>query len=173
MPNLAAVTAMSAHVEARAGDPLAAKADMLLTRRNLSYITGMGAWVNVQARLSLAHTCLLLSDRAGARTLVDEAARYLRAQPDATSSHARLQELEESLEAARYALPLGPSSLTTAELGVLHFLPTNLSLADIAQRLYVSRNTAKSHAAAIYRKLGVSSRSDAVNVAREAGLLPQ
>jgi LuxR family maltose regulon positive regulatory protein len=68
---------------------------------------------------------------------------------------------------------MGPSSLTTAELGVLHFLPTNLSLADIAKRLYVTRNTAKSHAAAIYRKLGVSSRGDAVTVAREAGLLPQ
>ena len=173
LPQLAVVTAVSAHVEALAGDPVAARADMLLTRRNLSYIKASGAWVNVQARLSLAHTCLLLSDRAGARTLVDEAASYLRSQPDATSSHARLHELEECLEAARGALPLGPSSLTTAELGVLHFLPTNLSLADIAQRLYVSRNTAKSHAAAIYRKLGVSSRGDAVNVAREAGLLPQ
>jgi LuxR family maltose regulon positive regulatory protein len=173
MPQTAVVTATSAQVEALAGDPVAARADMLLTRRNLSYLKGVGAWVNVQARLSLAHACLLLSDRAGARTLVDEAAAYLRSQPDATSSHARLQELEECLQAARSALALGPSSLTTAEIGVLHFLPTNLSLAAIGQRLYVSRNTAKSHAAAIYRKLGVTSRSDAVDIARQAGLLPQ
>jgi LuxR family transcriptional regulator, maltose regulon positive regulatory protein len=173
MPHLAVVTAISAHVEALAGDPASARSDMLLTRRNLSYITGIGAWVNVQARLSLAHTCLLLGDRAGARTLVDEAAGYLRMQPDATSSHVRLEELEASLRAARNALPVGPSSLTTAELGVLHFLPTNLSLAEIAQHLHVTRNTAKSHAAAIYRKLGVSARGDAVTVAREASLLPR
>jgi LuxR family maltose regulon positive regulatory protein len=173
MPHLAVVTAISAHVEALAGDPASAREDILLSRRNLSFITGIGAWVNVQARLSLAQACLLLSDRAGARTLVDEAAAYLRLQPDATSSRAHLEELEASLRAARDALPMGPSSMTTAELGVLHFLPTNLSLADIAQRLHVTRNTAKSHAAAIYRKLGVSSRGDAVTVAREAGFLPQ
>lgn len=172
LPQLAVVTAMSSRVEALAGDPVSARADMLLSRRNLSYLRGTGAWVNVQARLALAHTCLLLSDRTGARTLADEAAAYLRSQPDATRSHACLAEVEHCLETARSALPMGPSSLTTAELGVLHFLPTNLSLSDIGQRLYVSRNTAKSHAAAIYRKLGVSSRGDAVKVAREAGLLP-
>ena len=66
-----------------------------------------------------------------------------------------------------------PSSLTTAELGVLHFLPTDLSLAEIAQHPHVSRNTTRCDAVIAYRKLGVSSRSDAVTVAREAGLLPR
>jgi LuxR family maltose regulon positive regulatory protein len=56
-------------------------------------------------------------------------------------------------------------------LNVIRFLPTNLSLGDIATRLYVSRNTVKSHVAAIYRKLGVSTRAEAVDVARGAGLL--
>ncbi|MPY92102.1 MAG: DNA-binding response regulator [Acidimicrobiia bacterium] len=41
----------------------------------------------------------------------------------------------------------------------------------IAQRLLVSRNTVKSQAIAIYRKLGTASRGDAVDVARDAGLL--
>ena len=54
---------------------------------------------------------------------------------------------------------------------MLHFLPTNLTLAEIAQRLYVSRNTTKTHAATVYRKLGVSSRGEAVELARAAGLL--
>jgi LuxR family maltose regulon positive regulatory protein len=44
-------------------------------------------------------------------------------------------------------------------------------LSDIAERLYVSRNTAKSHAAAVYRKLGVASRGEAVDLARAVGLL--
>ena len=63
-------------------------------------------------------------------------------------------------------------ALTTAELRVLHLLPTNLTIAEIAGRLYVSRNTAKSHAAAVYRKLGVTSRGQAVEVAQRSGLLP-
>ena len=62
-------------------------------------------------------------------------------------------------------------SLTTAELRVLHYLPTNLTLSDIADRLFVSRNTAKSHAASIYRKLGTKRRGEAVKIAEAAGLL--
>ena len=172
-PALVVVTAISAQVEALAGDPVAARADMTLTRRNLTYVSDVGAWANVQARLSLAQTCLLLSDRAGVRTLLDEAAVFLRSQPDATKSHARLKALSASLDAARGTMSVGPSSLTTAQLSVLHFLPTNLSIAEIGQRLYVSRNTAKSHVAVIYMKLGVSSRGAAVEAAREAGLLPR
>ena len=57
------------------------------------------------------------------------------------------------------------------ELRVLHFLPTNLTLSGIGERLFVSRNTAKSHVAAIYRKLGITSRSEAVELARRSGLL--
>ena len=54
---------------------------------------------------------------------------------------------------------------------MLQHLPTNLTLADIATRLFVSRNTVKSHVAAIYRKLNATSRSDAVELARHTGLL--
>ena len=50
---------------------------------------------------------------------------------------------------------------------MLQHLPTNLTLADIATRLFVSRNTVKSHVAAIYRKLDATSRSDAVDLARQ------
>jgi len=65
----------------------------------------------------------------------------------------------------------GSAALTGAELRVLHLLPSNLTLADIATELFVSRNTVKSHAASIYRKLGASKRSEAVDHARSAGLL--
>jgi len=56
-------------------------------------------------------------------------------------------------------------------LRVLHLLPTHKSLAQIADELFVSRNTIKSQAAAIYRKLGVESRSEAVSRAEARGLL--
>ena len=64
-----------------------------------------------------------------------------------------------------------PSSLTTAELRILRFLPTHLSFREIAERVHVSANTVKSQANAVYRKLGVSGRSEAVSRARQLGLL--
>ena len=62
------------------------------------------------------------------------------------------------------AVPAGITAtpLTAAEIRVLRYLPTHLSLAAIAANLFVSRNTVKTHAIAVYRKLGVSSRPDAV-----------
>jgi DNA-binding NarL/FixJ family response regulator len=70
------------------------------------------------------------------------------------------------------ALTLMLTPLTHAELRVLGYLPTNLTLASIADECFVSRNTVKTQAISIYRKLGVSSRHDAVRVARELALLP-
>jgi LuxR family transcriptional regulator, maltose regulon positive regulatory protein len=67
--------------------------------------------------------------------------------------------------------PIGASSLTAAELRLLPLLATHLSYAEIGDRLIVSRNTVKTHAVSIFRKLGVSSRSEAVEVAEQIGLL--
>ncbi len=171
LPTLVLATAMSALVEATDGNPQAAIADIALTRRNLVYITAVASWANIQARLVLARASLLLGDRVGARTYADEAGAVLRHASGLVTPEAQLTDLVEQLNAGQSSLPYGPSSLTTAELRVLHYLPTNLTLTEIAQRLYVSRNTAKSHAAAVYRKLGVSSRGEAVELARSVGLL--
>jgi LuxR family maltose regulon positive regulatory protein len=67
----------------------------------------------------------------------------------------------------------GPSSLTIAELRVLRFLPSHRSFREIASQLGVSANTVKTQAHAVYRKLGVASRSEAVAQATAAGLLGQ
>lgn len=61
--------------------------------------------------------------------------------------------------------------LTAREQAVLRLLRGTLSLRGISQELYVSQNTIKSHVKAIYRKLGVSSRPDAIQCGRELGLL--
>jgi LuxR family maltose regulon positive regulatory protein len=66
---------------------------------------------------------------------------------------------------------LGASSLTTAELRLLPLLSTHMSLGQISDRHVVSRNTIKSQVTSIYRKLGASTRAEAVRRAREAGLL--
>jgi LuxR family maltose regulon positive regulatory protein len=53
---------------------------------------------------------------------------------------------------------------------VLRLLAGPLSLREIGDALYVSLNTVKTHARAVYRKLGVTSREEAVARARELGL---
>ena len=61
--------------------------------------------------------------------------------------------------------------LTSREREVLRLLPTRLTHREIASELFVSPNTLKFHLRLIYRKLGVSSRADAVEKARQLQLL--
>jgi DNA-binding CsgD family transcriptional regulator len=61
--------------------------------------------------------------------------------------------------------------LTAAEMRVLAQPPTHRSLVEIGEHLYVSRNTVKTHTLSIYRKLGVSGRSEAIARAEELGLI--
>ena len=63
------------------------------------------------------------------------------------------------------------TTLSAAELRVLELLPTHLSLREIGDQLYTSRNTVKSHVAAIYGRLGCSTRSEVVSRSRDLGLL--
>ena len=62
--------------------------------------------------------------------------------------------------------------VTERELAVLRLLPTQLSSREIAKELSVSVNTVRSQVQAIYRKLQVTSRAEAVTEARQLGLLP-
>lgn len=61
--------------------------------------------------------------------------------------------------------------LSEREMAVLRYLPSTMSLPEIARELYVSPNTVKTQTAAIYRKLGVTGRQAAVQAAREHHLL--
>jgi len=65
------------------------------------------------------------------------------------------------------------ASLTPAELRLLPLLATHLSHREIGERLYISRNTVKTEAVSAYRKLGASSRSEAVERAAELGLIEE
>lgn len=61
--------------------------------------------------------------------------------------------------------------LSEREMAVLRYLPSALSLPEIARELYVSPNTVKTQCSAIYRKLAVTGRQAAVQAARELRLL--
>ena len=65
----------------------------------------------------------------------------------------------------------GASALTAAELRLLPLLATHMSFPEIAGERFVSPHTVKAQAMSIYRKLGVSSRHQAVTRSRELGLL--
>jgi LuxR family transcriptional regulator, maltose regulon positive regulatory protein len=62
--------------------------------------------------------------------------------------------------------------LTERELVILGFLASHLSFPEVGAELHISRHTVKSHVTRIYRKLGASSRSEAVRTARQLGILP-
>jgi LuxR family maltose regulon positive regulatory protein len=89
---------------------------------------------------------------------------------------ARHTDLFDPVFVARLALAPTPAvalvePITTRERVVLRYLPTMLTLTDIARELSVSPNTVKTHLRHLYRKLAVSSRRDAVRQARRRGLL--
>jgi len=63
------------------------------------------------------------------------------------------------------------TALTAAELRVLQFLPSHLKTAQIGEHLFLSPYTVKSHTTAIYRKLQVTTRGEAVARASSLGLI--
>jgi LuxR family transcriptional regulator, maltose regulon positive regulatory protein len=120
--------------------------------------------------LELGCAYLVLNDAAGARTVLRQARDILQRRPDLGVLPDQAEELHAKLETLRGGVP-GVSTLTTAELRLLPLLPTHLSFREIGQRLHVSQHTVKSQTLSIYRKLGASSRSQAVQQLQEIGLL--
>ena len=74
-------------------------------------------------------------------------------------------ELAPSLSSSILGEPL-----TTRERVVLAELGEDVTLEDIARRLFVTRNTVKSQVRSVYRKIGVSTRAEAVAWAKAAGI---
>ena len=81
------------------------------------------------------------------------------------------RELKERVAATSEPAGAWAMSLTGAELRLLPYLATHLTFPEIASRLFISRNTVKTEAVSIYRKLGASSRSEAIDRAVEVGFL--
>jgi LuxR family maltose regulon positive regulatory protein len=168
--SLASLHAISALALARARGIEAPRADALRARRLLERVVDIAPWLAVETRLVLAQVDLLVGDAAAARAAVLQAGRMLPEGEDAPGLLERLELVRRTASGARSRAPEA-ASLTTAEIRVLQFLPTNLSFREIAGRLYVSRFTVKSQALSVYRKLSVSSRTEAVERARALGLV--
>jgi len=109
-----------------------------------------------------------LGERDAAAAAIAEA----RATVDSCPDPGILEEWVSALERLpRKRSGQGNGELSERELAVLRALTGPLSERDIARELYLSRNTVHSHTQSIYRKLGVSSRAEAIRQARELGLL--
>src|SRR4051794_32261439 len=169
-PLAALVFAVSARVRAQRGRADEAQQDRRTTLSLLERLPEFAPWYTAEVRIVLAAAAVRRGDLVGSRSLVGDAARAMSEIPEAVV----LADWVEQVEAGAATLAVSvarPASLTTAELRVLKLLPTPLSFRQMAGGLHVSANTVKTHAHAIYRKLDASSRSEAVERAREAGLL--
>jgi LuxR family maltose regulon positive regulatory protein len=127
-------------------------------------------WFGVRCLTELARAHLLVGDTAGARASITQAEEILADRPQLgvlVNDVSLLREQSRHLP----AVPGRATGMTEAELRLLPLLQSYLTFPEIGERLGVSRNTVKTHAAAIYAKLGASSRSEAVEVAESYGLL--
>jgi LuxR family maltose regulon positive regulatory protein len=170
-PPAALVFAVSAAARAHRGQVEEATADRRRAFKLLARLRDFAPWYDAETRIVLARAALRLSDPVSARGLLAEASRILRQTPDAVVLGEWIDQLRAQADAAGGSTVGGGWSLTTAELRVLQFLPGHLSFPQIAERLYVSPNTVKTHVRAVYRKLDASSRGQAVESARDSGLL--
>jgi LuxR family maltose regulon positive regulatory protein len=154
--------------EARAEDARAALTRAHRLRPELDH--GL-PWLTIQVGLELVRAHLALAEAGAARTILTETEQVLEVRPHMGSLIEDARELHERVAATSGSGGAWAMSLTGAELRLLPFLSTHLMFPEIASRLFISRNTVKSEAVSIYRKLGVSSRSEAIERAVEVGLL--
>jgi LuxR family maltose regulon positive regulatory protein len=109
--------------------------------------------------IALATTVAAAGDRGRAAVVFDEAEDVIAGCRDAGALPSRLAAAKR---AARIARPAPGEQLSERERTVLRYLGSGLSEREIARELYLSFNTVHSHVKAIYRKLGVSTRAEAV-----------
>jgi len=168
---LGLVVAATAFARAHRGRFEEARADVALVHRVLVDGDGLPPWLRAELHLAAARAELRLSDLGAGREDLRRAAQLAARVPAATALRAWIAEGRRLADAAAMVALPGSDPLTAAELRVLGFLPSHLSFREIGGRLYVSPNTIKTQAHAVYRKLGAVSRSEAVDRATLLGLL--
>jgi len=156
-------------VQARSGGK-GAQVTLGTARRLTTQTIGIAPWFSVLGPLVQARAAILLGDAAQARTLYDEARAHMDKDLTDTLLGDVLADTERRLRTLRNS-GFSAGALTAAELRVLQFLPSRLTFRQIGEHLFVSQHTVKSHARAIYQKLGASSRDEAIVRAQALGLV--
>jgi LuxR family maltose regulon positive regulatory protein len=165
------ICAAQARAALHRGDAATAREALVPAQRLRHLLTYAMPQLAVQARIELTRVHLVLADIAGARTLMQEIDELLRRRPGLGNLVSEAEGLRVRLSEERGASTPGASSLTAAELRLLPLLTTHMSFPEIAEELFLSHHTVKSQAYSLYRKLGATSRSQAVTRSRELMLL--
>src|SRR5829696_1203570 len=140
----------------------------LSARRRLP---SLSPWPTLIGLLAIAPVRAERGDRAGGRAALAEAGAILEAYPDAGMFPELLERQERKLRARKPREGQLDKELTESELDVLRLLGGDLSTRQMAQSLYVAPSTVRTQVKSIYRKLGVSSRGEAVEEAHARGLI--
>lgn len=171
MVPMVVVYAVDALVRARRGDVAGARSAVGATERLVDRLGDLSARTALMAHVLVAGAAVEIDDTELCDRHLLEAQRAHRRETGAVGVGQWLDRIR-TLSAARAARG-ARSSLTTAELRLLPYLATHLSLQRIADELILGRETVKSQATSIYRKLAVSSRAAAVAEADRLGLLSE
>lgn len=153
---------------------LAAAAEEI--ERGLAFGERLRAWQLITcAALALAEVRQRQHSPAAARRLLARVRNILESLPDPGDGFSRLTRTEKALRLhvghGDHASSAPFWELSKREIDVLRLLPGQLSQREIAAELFVSFNTVRTHTRVIFQKLGVTSRQEAVDRARELGLL--
>ena len=167
------LAAVEARNSARGDDLAEAASGLERAEPLLDLVTPAVPWLGTVALLELVQVRLALADADEARALLRRVADVLRVRPRLGVVVQRSAELDRRTRALAEPEGRWASSLTPAERRLLPLLATHLSFREIGERLYVSRNTVKTQAIAVYRKFGVTSRSAAIERAVELGLIDE
>jgi len=134
-------------------------------------LPSMSPWPTLIGLLALARVCSARGNRDGTREVLTEARTILERYPDVGIFAEHLERLERKLRARKSPKRQLDDELTERELEVLRLFDGELTTQQIAQRLYVAPSTVRTYVKSIHRKLGVSSRKEAVKQAQSTGLL--
>ncbi len=160
---------------AEGGDGVGAVAQLKAAARLLDRSEGW-PWLGIMVSLLSARAHRLLGKDEDALAHLARCHAILARWPCDTALARDVADEEAALDAPLAAgqhdeAQPAAAQLSAAETKVLRMLASARSLREIAVATFVSRNTVKTHVARIYRKLGVTSRSGAVERARILGLL--
>ena len=165
--------AAGARSQLRHGNWDGARALLGHAQRLTPFLTDTIPWLAVQTRLELGRTFVALRDVASAQVLLAEIDDIFERRPDLGVLGEQTERLRDSLDTVPVLDHGKGSNLTAAEMRLMPYLPTHLSFREIGDQLHLSRNTIKTQAISVYRKLGVSTRGDAIDEAVRLGLVAE
>jgi LuxR family maltose regulon positive regulatory protein len=153
------------------GDAKEARGQLVRSMRARPAATYLLPYHAVRLRLHLAKAYLALAEPGTVHQLLREIDGIVARRPALGTLIDEVGDFRRAVTSSAASGGTGPIPLTPAELRLLPYLQTHLTADMIAKRLFISSHTVKTEVKAIYRKLGVSSRNDAVQKATAIGLL--